>query len=124
RAEGRSKYVSMEGAEGTGSFGGAPNTFFSPRAPARFCLDGVNTRRPVLHARHSKKSTHAVSHQHRQQAKSWPKQIELPGRKIADVESCVGGLCRTAVAGGGARSIGLEEGMGKNRRSGQEGRPG
>src|SRR4029453_8812131 len=91
---------------GTDSPGGAPDTLLPPSAPARFCL------------------VDRVSHYHRQQAGSRSKQIELPGRKIANVESCVGGLCRIAVAGGGARSIGLEEGMGKNHRGGKEGRPG
>src|SRR5437870_12894250 len=49
RAEGRSEHVPVEGAEGTDSPGGAPDTFLPPGAPARFCLDGgVNTRRPYF----------------------------------------------------------------------------
>jgi hypothetical protein len=47
RAEGRSEHVSMEGAEGMDSAGGAPNPFFPPVASAHSCFDGVAIQQRV-----------------------------------------------------------------------------
>src|SRR5665213_1059038 len=60
RAEGGSKHLSLEGAQGTDSPGGAPDTFLPPRTSPCFCLDGVTSGMRVIVVKVESVATSAV----------------------------------------------------------------